>query len=150
MFTGFGSTRRKKGEFDCDPIGLGKREAHLFGVRESLSNHSSFTECSDRLPSEWPWVDLPEAFAFVCLTKEQIDVHSIGKRGTGELEFCGSTAAEFQRKQIPNGNQIAIIGQDLGGNGVLEQRIAAQRFARLFLMLSLCLEEVNDLGSIRF
>jgi len=42
-----------------------------------------------------------------------------------------------------------MTGKDLGRDGVLEQRIASQRFARLLLVLSLRLQEVHDLGAIR-
>jgi hypothetical protein len=65
-------------------------------------------------------------------------------RDIGELELCGSTSAEFQRKQVPNSDQIAMISKHLGGNSVFKQRIVLQSFARLVLMLRLCGEEMID------
>jgi hypothetical protein len=145
----YASLRRHQCKLHRDSITIGERELHLFRIREPLSKDSSFTERSDRLRTEWPRIDLPDIFDFVCLPNEQVDAPSIRKRGTGYPEFCGSASAEFQRKQVPNSNQIAMIRKDLRGNGMLEKRIAWQRFSSNFLMLSLRLQEVQDLGAIR-
>ena len=141
--------RRHKAELNGDAIGIGKRESHLFGICEPLSKDSSFTERGERSYSERPWVDFPGVFDFVCLANEQVDAFSAGNRRIGELEVCGLTSAEFQRKEVPNGNQIAMIGKDLGGDGMLEYLIPCQCFACLRLMLQLCLQETKDLRSIR-
>ena len=86
---------------------------------------------------------------FVPLTQKQVHMFGAENRDIWELEFCGSASAEFQRKQVPNSNQITMISKYLAGDGVFEQRIALQRFARFILMLSLCLEEMINRRAIR-
>ena len=140
---------RNKVKLHGDAIGIGKSPSHFFGVCEPLIKHSPFAERGEGFYSEWPRINFPDAVGLVPLTQEQIHMFGAENRDIGELEFCGSASTEFQRKQVPNSNQITMISKHVTGDCVFEQQIALQRFARFILMLSLCLEEMINRRTIR-
>ena len=125
-----------------------KSPSHFFGVCEPPTEYSPFAERGEGFYSEWPRINFPDAVGFVPLTQKQVHMFAAENRDW-EIEFCGSASAEFQRKQVPNSDQITMISKHLAVDSVFEQRIALQRFARFILMLSLCLEEMINRMVIR-
>src|SRR5271166_2526772 len=130
-------------------MGLCKSPPHLFSFYEPLCEYTSFAERGEGFYTEWPRINFPDAVGFVPLTQKQVHMFGAENRDIWELEFCGSASAEFQRKQVPNSNQITMISKHLAVDSVFEQRIVLQRFARFILMLSLCLEEMINRRAIR-
>jgi hypothetical protein len=61
-----------------------------------------------------------------------------------ELEFGHAAATKFQRKKIPDSDQVAVIREDLRCDGLFEERILAERVTGIFLVLSLFPEELRS------
>jgi hypothetical protein len=65
-----------------------------------------------------------------------------------ELEFREPVSAKLERKEVPNGDQVAVIREDLRRYRMFEERILLEHVTSLFLKLSLFPEELRSLGLI--
>jgi len=123
--------------------------AHTFLVFESLIEHACLAHRRERFYREWPGVDLPAFLGSVLPAQQQVHLSGRGDRDSRESEFVDSTTTKFQRKEVPNSDQVPMIREDLRRNGLFEKRILSQRTTGVFLVFSLLPEKLRSFTQVR-
>src|ERR1700726_1501510 len=118
-----GRPRRHEAKLDRGTICVLEGLPHTFLIFESLIEQACLAHRRERFPGEWPGVDLPLFLGSASPAQEQVNCFVAGDRDSRESEFGDSTTTKFERKEVPNSDQVTVIRENLRRNCFFEKRI---------------------------